>query len=176
MGTGKFVEITAENETLFEDVLKNKLPLTGQLLNVWRLRRQGKFTVENSVKFYIYLVTKELGCVQDIFVLCVQEPNMHGLYSVIIHAPVSPTHEMIKAFEDFVEWDRNPLFPAAPGPFTDAFLKPICLKRGGIPPKEHACEAYALDGDRAMTGQRENVFPLQSTNIMKKGIAFGLQI
>lgn len=104
MGTGKFVEITAENETLFEDVLKNKLPLTGQvsyaalilkrtnsilinheliqifalfqLLNVWRLRRQGKFTVENSVKFYIYLVTKELGCVQDIFVLCVQEPNV----------------------------------------------------------------------------------------------------
>lgn len=78
---------------------------------------------------------------------------MHGLYSVIIHAPVSPTHEMITAFEGFVDWDRNPLFPAAPGPFTDKFLRSICLKRGGMPPKEHPCEAYALEVDKAMSGQ-----------------------
>lgn len=81
---------------------------------------------------------------------------MHGEYCILLHAPESPTPAMISALDEFVLWERFPLFPATPQSFYDNFLKSLCLKRGGAP-KEHPCEAFALSRELSLSLEKGGV-------------------
>ncbi|XP_035707627.1 uncharacterized protein LOC110849820 isoform X2 [Folsomia candida] len=163
MTEGRFDLVNEVDLVKLEDAL---------MLNILRLKKLGKFTDETSVLLYIY-VDGEKGDTakwEDPFTVCIQEPNMHGLYVILIDFPAAGlSSDMIRDFEKLVKWERNPLFYAMPDQFCDNYLVPLCLK-WGAEPKRVKCEMYALTVKNVESGQNDydhsvRIGPLTEANV-----------